>query len=74
MLRPRPIWIETRVPARLNCPHCKAKDRALLNPNSVENSYDYVCEVCCGRSHFTLAELNDPALTIVSLSPKRITA
>lgn len=74
MLRPRPIWIETRVPARLNCPHCKAKDRALLNPNSVENSYDYVCEVCGGRSKFTLAELNDPALAIVSLPPKRVSA
>jgi len=74
MLRARPIWIETRVPARLNCPHCKAKERALLDPNSVENSYEYACEVCGRRTTFTLAELNDPAMVAAPVLLKRITA
>ena len=74
MLRARPIWIETRVPARLNCPQCKAKEKALLDPGSVENSYEYACEVCGHRTTFTLAELNDPALTATPAIVKRISA
>lgn len=74
MYRARPIWIETRVPARLNCPHCKAKDRATLNPASVENSYEYVCEACSRRFTLTLEELNEPAVPSSSVLLKRISA
>ncbi len=75
MFRARPLWVETRVPARINCPNCRAKDRAVLDPNSVQNSYEYACEVCGGRSRFSLAELNDPAVTVVSPQyVKRISA
>ncbi len=74
MLRTRPIWIETRVPARLNCPHCKAKQRATLDPNSALNSYEYTCEVCGRRSVFTLAQLNDPSMPLASVPPKRMSA
>lgn len=72
MYRTRPVWIETRVPARLNCPHCKAKERAVLNPASVENAYEYVCEACSRRFTLTLAELNDPVSSAASVPRKRI--
>ena len=74
MYRSRPMWIETRVPARVTCTKCKAKFAAVLDPASVENSYSYKCEACGSVSHFTLAELNDPALTAVSVPLKRISA
>jgi transcription elongation factor Elf1 len=74
MYRARPIWIETRVPARLNCTHCKAKERAILNPASVENAYEYVCEACCKRFTLTLEELNEPVLSAISAPLKRISA
>lgn len=74
MLRARPMWIASRVPARLNCPSCKAKDRAVLDAGSIENVYQYRCESCGRSSIFTLAELNDPALAVTSAPPKRISA
>jgi transcription elongation factor Elf1 len=72
MLRARPMWIATRVPARVNCPACKAKDRAVLTPDSAENVYVYRCEACCRTSTLTLAELNDPAVAVTSAPPKRL--
>lgn len=74
MYRARPVWIETRVPARLDCPHCKVKERAALNPDSVQNAYEYICEACTRRFTFTLKELNEPVLSVMSASLKRITA
>ena len=74
MYRARPVWIETRVPARLDCPHCKAKERAALNPDSVENAYEYVCEACSRRFTFTLKELNEPAVAVWSAPLKRMSA
>ena len=74
MYRSRPVWIETRVPARLDCPHCKAKNSAALNPDSVENAYEYVCDACSRRFTLTLKDLNEPVLSVIPAPLKRISA
>lgn len=61
-LRVRPVWIETRVPARITCPHCRLVDQALLRPDSEPDRYEYQCKGCNSVLTLSLDQLNDPAL------------
>lgn len=58
--RVRPVWISTRVPARISCQLCGVRDHAVLNPNSEPDQYHYRCQSCSAEVVLTLAELNDP--------------
>lgn len=60
MNKVRPIWISSRVPARVTCMQCHAPNASELKEVVGKDAFTYRCVNCGFEVRLTLSELNDP--------------
>ena len=60
MNRVRPVWISSRVPARITCMNCHEMDSSRFSGAPDKDTYLYLCAMCGFQDQVTLAQLNDP--------------
>ena len=60
MTRVRPLWVSSRVPAKITCMQCHAIDSATLVSSLDQDAFKYLCGRCGFEVRLSLSELNDP--------------